>query len=50
LQDNGAALILPSEQVLWDYKSYFKPKAGINKETVKILRAKTSSFTPVQDM
>ncbi len=47
LQDSGA-LILPSERVLRDYKNYFKPKAGINKENVETLRAKTSSFTSVQ--
>ena len=47
LQDSGA-LILPSERVLRDYKNYFKPKAGINKENVETLRAKASSFTPVQ--
>ena len=47
LQDSGA-LILPSERVLRNYKNYFKPKAGINKENVETLRAKTSSFTPVQ--
>ena len=47
LQESGA-LILPSERVLRDYKNYFKPKAGISKENVESLRAKTSSFTPVQ--
>ena len=47
LQDSGA-LILPSERVLRDNKNYFKPKAGINKENVETLRAKTTSFTPVQ--
>ena len=47
LRDSGA-LILPSERVLRDYKNYFKPKAVINKENVESLRAKTSSFTPVQ--
>ena len=47
LRDSGAR-ILPSERVLRDYKNYFKPKAGINKENVETLRAKTSSFTPVQ--
>ena len=47
LQDSGA-LILPSERVLRDYKNYFKPKAGINKENVESLREKTSSFTPLQ--
>ena len=47
LRDSGA-LILPSERVLRDYKNYFKPKAGINKENVETLREKTSSFTPVQ--
>ncbi|CAB4003669.1 Hypothetical predicted protein [Paramuricea clavata] len=39
LQDSGA-LILPSERVLRDYKNYFKPKAGINKENVECLREK----------
>ena len=47
LRDSGA-LILPSERVLRDYKKYFKPKAGINKENVESLREKTSSFTRVQ--
>ncbi len=36
LRDSGA-LILPSERVLRDYKNYFKPKAGINKENVESL-------------
>ena len=44
LQDSGA-LILPSERVLRDYKNYFKPKAGINKENVG---EKIKSFTEVQ--
>ena len=44
LQDSGA-LILPSERVLRDYKNYFKPKAGINKENVECLREKIKSFT-----
>ena len=47
LQDSGA-LILPSERVLRDYKNYFKPKAGINKENVECLREKIKSFTEVQ--
>ena len=47
LQDSGA-LILHSERVQQDYKNYFKPKAGINKENVETLCAKTSSFTSVQ--
>ena len=47
LQESGA-LILPSERVLQDYKNYFKPKAGISKESVESLHVKTSSFTPVQ--
>ncbi len=34
LQDSGA-LILPSERVLRNYKNYFKPNAGVNKENVK---------------
>ena len=36
LRDSGA-LILLSERVLRDYKNYFKPKAGINKENVESL-------------
>ena len=44
----SGALILPSERVFRDYKNYFKPKAGINKENVESLREKTSSFTPVE--
>jgi hypothetical protein len=47
IQESGA-LILPSERVLRDYKNYFKPKAGINKDNVESLREKTSSFTTVQ--
>ena len=47
LRDSGA-LVLPSERVLRDYKNYFKPKAGINKENVDCLREKTSSFSGVQ--
>ena len=47
LRESGA-LILPSEQVLRDYKNYFKPKAGINKENVESLREKSSSFSSVQ--
>ena len=47
LRDSGA-LVLPSERVLRDYKNYFKPKAGINKENVESLCGKTSSFSPVQ--
>ena len=43
LQESGA-LALPSELVLRDYKNYFKPKVGINKENVESLREKTSSF------
>ena len=43
LRDSGA-LILPSERVLRDYKNYFKPKAGINKENVESLREKASSI------
>jgi hypothetical protein len=31
--------------VLRDYKNYFKPKAGINKENVECLREKIKSFT-----
>ena len=47
LRDSGA-LVLPSERVLRDYKNYFEPKPGINKENVESLREKTSSFTSVQ--
>ena len=47
LRDSGA-LILPSERVLRDYKNYFNPKAGINKENIESLHEKTSSFTSVQ--
>jgi hypothetical protein len=47
LQDSGA-LVLPRERVLRDYKNYFKPKVGINKENVETLREKTSSFSPIQ--
>lgn len=47
LRDSGA-LILPSERVLRDYKNYFKPKAGINKENIECLREKTKSFSDVQ--
>ena len=47
LQKSGA-LILPSERVLRDYKNYFKPKAGINKENVENLKDKISSFSNVQ--
>ena len=46
-RDSGA-LILPSERVLRDYKNYFKPKAGINKENIECLREKTKSFSDVQ--
>jgi hypothetical protein len=37
LRDSGA-LILLSERVLRDYKNYYKPKSGINKENVESLR------------
>ena len=37
LRDSGA-LVLPSERVLRDYKNYFTPKAGINKENVDELQ------------
>jgi hypothetical protein len=47
LQDSGA-LVLPRERVLRDYKNYFKPKVGINKENVETLREKTSSFSPIE--
>jgi hypothetical protein len=47
LRDSGA-LILPSERVLRDYKNYFKPKAGINKENIECLREKTKHFTDLQ--
>ena len=43
LQDSGA-LILPSDRVLRDYKNYYKPKAGINKENVESLREKNLHF------
>ena len=42
------ALILPSERVLRDYKTYFKPKAGINLENIDTLRNKTSSLSGIQ--
>ena len=42
LRDSGA-LVLPSERVLRDYKNYFTPKAGINKENVDELQ-KVSTF------
>jgi hypothetical protein len=41
VQESGA-LILPSERVLRDYKNYFKPKAGINKENVENLKERYS--------
>lgn len=47
LRDSGA-LILPSERVLRDYKNYFKPKAGINKENIECLREKTKHFTDLR--
>ena len=47
LRDSGA-LVLSSERVFRDYKNYFKPKAGINKENVESLREKASSFSPRQ--
>ena len=47
VQESGA-LILPSERVLRDYKNYFKPKAGINKENVENLKEKASKFSDVQ--
>ena len=47
LKESGA-LILPSERVLRDYKSYFKPKAGINKKNVENLKDKVSKFSDVQ--
>ena len=42
------ALVLPSERVLRDYKNYFTPKAGINKENVDELQKKVSNFSEVQ--
>ena len=42
------ALILPSKRVLRDYKNYFKPKAGINKENVENLKDKVSKFSDAQ--
>ena len=47
LKDSGA-LILPSESVLRDYKNYFQPKAGINKENIDDLRGKTSNYSDLQ--
>ena len=41
-------LLLPSERVLRDYKNYFKPKAGLNKENIDCLREKTKAFSDVQ--
>ena len=46
LRDSGA-LILSSERILRDYKNYFKPKPGINKENIESLREKTQSFSDV---
>ena len=43
LRDSGA-LILPTEQVLRDYKNYLKPKAGITKENVESLHKKHPPF------
>ena len=40
LRDSGA-LVLPSERVLWDYKKYFKSKAGINKDNIETLRKRS---------
>ena len=47
LRDSGA-LVLPSERVLRDYRNYFTPKAGINKENVADLQSKVASFSPPQ--
>ena len=47
LRDSGA-LVLPSERVLRDYRNYFTPKAGINKENVADLHSKVASFGPTQ--
>ncbi len=47
LRDSGA-LILPSERVLRDYKNYFQPKAGINKENIDDLHGKTSNYSDAQ--
>ena len=47
LRDSGA-LVLPSERVLRDYKNYFKPKAGINKENIETLQEKSQTFSDVQ--
>ena len=47
LRESGA-LILPSERVLRDYKNYFKPGAGINKENIEELKDKTSEHTGIQ--
>ena len=43
--DSVVLLFFSSECVLRDYKNYFKPKAGINKENVESLREKTFSFS-----
>ena len=45
---DSRALILPSEQVLRDYKNYFKPKAGINLDNIESLREKASTLSGVQ--
>ena len=47
LRDSGA-LIFPSERVLRDYKSYFKPKPGINSENNEDLRGKSANFNDMQ--
>ena len=48
-RDSGA-LVLPSKRVLWDYRIYFKPKPGINKENVESLREKTHLLIQYNDM
>ena len=42
------ALVWPSERVVRDYKSYFKPKVGINLENVEYLREKAGTLTGIQ--
>ncbi|CAB4008061.1 Hypothetical predicted protein [Paramuricea clavata] len=48
LRDSGA-LILPNERVLRDYRNYFKPGAGITKETVEELKEKASKFSGIHN-
>ncbi|CAB4032699.1 Hypothetical predicted protein [Paramuricea clavata] len=44
---DSAALILPSERVVRDYRNYFKPGAGITKENVEELKEKASKFSGI---